>query len=195
MAFISSLYMHREEEDFRKSPQIFLTALHSLTTDTPGTTYWLHQHVVLSKQKCGSGVLVKWLNIFPHPHERAIIHATTGLSLLDLKWEITCLISHTEVCRWNHSVETWLSIKIHQVLRCLTRAGLLEGESCRQWPLWMRWRCTSSSAEGSVQKWSAVLTLVYSKAQGPTVATRTVSNADIFLIIHQVNNNLVHKLL
>lgn len=24
------------------------------------------------------------LNIVPHPHERAIIHATTGLSLLDL---------------------------------------------------------------------------------------------------------------
>lgn len=60
---------------------------------------------------------------------------------------------------------------INSVLRILTRAGRLEGESCRQWPLWIRCRCTSSSAEGSVQKWSAVLTLVYSKAQGPTVET------------------------
>lgn len=47
-------------------------------------TYWLHQHVVLSKQKCSSGVLVEWFNVVLHPHERTIIHAATGLSLLDL---------------------------------------------------------------------------------------------------------------
>lgn len=47
-------------------------------------------------------------------------------------------------------------------------AGLLVGESCLQWPPWMRCRCTSSSADGSVQKWSAVFIFVYSKAQGPT---------------------------
>lgn len=46
--------------------------------------YRLDQDIVLPKQKCGPGVLVKWFNIFPHPHKRAIIHATTGLSLLDL---------------------------------------------------------------------------------------------------------------
>jgi len=49
------------------------------------------------------------------------------------------------------------------------RAGLLLGESCcLQWPPWMRCLWTSSSADGSVQKWSAVFILVYSSAQGPT---------------------------
>lgn len=52
-----------------------------------------------------------------------------------------------------------------------TRAGRLVGESCRQCPLWIRCLCTSSSADGSVQKWLAVLALVYSKAQGPTMGT------------------------
>lgn len=33
---------------------------------------------------------------------------------------------------------------------------------------WIRWRWTSSLAEGSVQKWSDVFSLVYSRAQGPT---------------------------
>lgn len=51
-------------------------------------TYRLHQHIVLSEQKCGSGVLVERFNIVPHPHERAIIHATTGLSLLNLTEEV-----------------------------------------------------------------------------------------------------------
>lgn len=58
-----------------------------------------------------------------------------------------------------------------------TRAGRREGESCRQWLLWMRCRCTSSSADGSVQKWSAVFTLVYSSAQGPTVTHEQHVNA------------------
>lgn len=48
------------------------------------------------------------------------------------------------------------------------RAGRLVGESWRRWELWMRCLWTSSSAEGSVQKWSAVFILVYSNAQGPT---------------------------
>lgn len=48
-------------------------------------------------------------------------------------------------------------------------AGRLVGESWRQWELWIRCLWTSSSAEGSVQKWSAVFILVYSSAQGPTV--------------------------
>lgn len=51
-------------------------------------------------------------------------------------------------------------------------AGRLVGESCRQCELWIRCRWTSSSAEGSVQKWSAVFILVYSSAQGPTVQRR-----------------------
>lgn len=51
-------------------------------------TYRLHQHIVLSEQKCGSGVLVEWFNIVPHPHERAIIHATTRLPLLNLIEEV-----------------------------------------------------------------------------------------------------------
>lgn len=48
------------------------------------------------------------------------------------------------------------------------RAGLLVGESCLQWMPWMRCLCTSSSADGSVHKWSAVFIFVYSSAQGPT---------------------------
>lgn len=48
------------------------------------------------------------------------------------------------------------------------RAGLFVGESCLQWMPWMRCLCTSSSADGSVHKWSAVFILVYSSAQGPT---------------------------
>lgn len=32
----------------------------------------------------------------------------------------------------------------------------------------MRCRCTNSSADGSVHKWSAVFILVYSSAHGPT---------------------------
>lgn len=59
-------------------------------------------------------------------------------------------------------------------------AGLLVGESCLQWPPWMRCLCTSSSADGSVQKWSAVFIFVYSKAQGPTVTVK-------------VNSYIVHK--
>lgn len=42
------------------------------------------------------------------------------------------------------------------------------GESCLRCELWMRCLWTSSSAEGSVQKWSDVFILVYSRAQGPT---------------------------
>lgn len=52
-------------------------------------------------------------------------------------------------------------------------AGRLVGESWRQCELWMRCRCTNSSAEGSVQKWSAVFILVYSNAQGPTAQRKT----------------------
>lgn len=48
------------------------------------------------------------------------------------------------------------------------RAGRLVGESCLRCELWMRCLWTSSSAEGSVQKWSEVFILVYSRAQGPT---------------------------
>lgn len=47
-------------------------------------------------------------------------------------------------------------------------AGRLVGESCLRCELWIRCLWTSSSAEGSVQKWSAVFILVYSRAQGPT---------------------------
>lgn len=128
-------------------------------------TYRLDQDIVLPKQKCGSGVLVKWFNIFPHPHKRAIIHATTGLSLLDLLG-----IKRRKKKQQSRTAYCWLFLQGSiQFIDCLTKAGLLEGESCRQWPLWIRCLCTSSSADGSVQKWSAVLTLVYSKAQGPTV--------------------------
>lgn len=124
-------------------------------------TYRLHQDIVLPEQKRGSGVLVEWFDVVLHPHERAVIHATTGLSLLDLIQEV-----------WHMYYSLYFLIiwfKTDYLLCCLTKAGRLDGESCRQWPLWMRCRCTSSSADGSVQKWSAVLTLVYSKAQGPTV--------------------------
>ncbi|KAG7248938.1 hypothetical protein CRUP_023100, partial [Coryphaenoides rupestris] len=44
------------------------------------------------------------------------------------------------------------------------------------WPPWMRCLWTSSSADGSVQKWSAVFILVYSSAQGPTDTHRTQDN-------------------
>lgn len=49
--------------------------------------YWLDQHVVLSKQKRSSGVLVQRLHIFLRPHERTVVHAAAGLSLLDLDQE------------------------------------------------------------------------------------------------------------
>lgn len=49
------------------------------------------------------------------------------------------------------------------------KAGRRPAEtSCPRWAPWIRWRWTSSLAEGSVQKWSDVFSLVYSKAQGPT---------------------------
>lgn len=51
-------------------------------------------------------------------------------------------------------------------------AGRLVGESWRQCELWIRCLWTSSSAEGSVQKWSAVFIFVYSSAQGPTAQRR-----------------------
>lgn len=57
------------------------------------------------------------------------------------------------------------------------RAGLLVGESCLQWPPWMRCLCTSSSADGSVQKWSAVFIFVYSKAHGPTAIMNVQTRA------------------
>lgn len=60
------------------------------------------------------------------------------------------------------------NLLFYQLLILTHSAGLLVGESCLQWPPWMRCRCTSSSADGSVQKWSAVFIFVYSKAQGPT---------------------------
>lgn len=56
------------------------------------------------------------------------------------------------------------------------RAGRLVGESCRRCELWMRCLWTSSSAEGSVQKWSAVFILVYSRAQGPTAGQTEAGN-------------------
>lgn len=71
---------------------------------------------------------------------------------------------------------TWIK-KIIKRLRAFTRthnAGLLVGESCLQMPLWMRCLWTSSSADGSVQKWSAVFIFVYSKAHGPTVTMRQI---------------------
>lgn len=61
-------------------------------------THRLHQHIVLPEQKCCSGVLVQWFHIVPHPHERTIVHATAGLSLLDLSQvENTSDVSHTVV--------------------------------------------------------------------------------------------------
>lgn len=60
---------------------------------------------------------------------------------------------------------------VHHLLVLTHSAGLLVGESCLQWPPWMRCLCTNSSAEGSVQKWSAVFIFVYSKAHGPTEKT------------------------
>lgn len=54
------------------------------------------------------------------------------------------------------------------------KAGRRPAEtSCPRWAPWIRWRWTSSLAEGSVQKWSDVFSLVYSKAQGPTEDTNT----------------------
>lgn len=103
------------------------------------------------------------LHILLCPHERTVIHAATGLSLLDLNQENRA--DHITLGHWEVMITGVASIWSYR-----TRAGRLEGESCRQWPLWMRCRWTSSSAEGSVQKWSAVFTLVYSRAQGPTVA-------------------------
>lgn len=108
------------------------------------------------------------LHVLLRPHERTIVHAAAGLSLLDLNQgnrapHVT--LRHREAV--TASAAVWPC--------SLTRAGRLEGESCRQWPLWMRCRWTSSSADGSVQKWSAVLTLVYSNAHGPTAATENSS--------------------
>lgn len=60
-------------------------------------------------------------------------------------------------------------------------AGLRPGDT--SWPLWAPWmRClwTSSLADGSVQKWSDVLSLVYSRAQGPTIDEK-------ILISHKTN--------
>lgn len=62
-------------------------------------------------------------------------------------------------------------------------AGLFVGESCLQWPPWMRCLCTNSSADGSVQKWSAVFILVYSKAHGPTEKREGRKNKWASLII------------
>ncbi len=65
--------------------------------DKTESTYRLHQDVVLSKQKCGSGVLVEGFNVVPHPHERAIVHAPTGLSLLDLTQEVLHIWYYTQL--------------------------------------------------------------------------------------------------
>lgn len=68
----------------------------------------------------------------------------------------------------------WLWEEHREVYPPLTQsAGRLVGESWRQWELWIRCLWTSSSAEGSVQKWSAVFIFVYSSAQGPTVERNT----------------------
>lgn len=47
-------------------------------------THRLHQHVVLSKEECGSGVLVKRFHVVFDPHEGTVVHAAAGLTLLDL---------------------------------------------------------------------------------------------------------------
>lgn len=52
--------------------------------------------------------------------------------------------------------------------RLTPKAGRLAGESWRLWAPWIRCLWTNSSAEGSAQKWSAVFSLVYSSAHGPT---------------------------
>lgn len=64
------------------------------------------------------------------------------------------------------------------------RAGRRPAET--SWPLWapwIRWRWTSSLADGSVQKWSDVFSLVYSRAQGPTDNTAHI----ITIITHTFN--------
>lgn len=121
-------------------------------------TYRLHQDVVLAKKQRGSGILMQGFHVLSCPHQRAVVHAATGLPLLNL---------FGDTQKKEDEMLKWLSYNDE-----LTRAGLLEGESCLQWPLWIRCLCTSSSADGSVQKWSAVLTWVYSNAQGPTVRHR-----------------------
>lgn len=63
--------------------------------------------------------------------------------------------------------------------RLTQSAGLFVGESCLQWMPWMRCLCTSSSADGSVHKWSAVFILVYSSAQGPTGQTEDSSYMNV----------------
>lgn len=84
-------------------------------------------------------------------------------------------ISESNDGRANHGIMMLVLLRTRSscALRCaglwLTqRAGLLVGESCLQWMPWMRCLCTSSSADGSVHKWSAVFIFVYSSAQGPT---------------------------
>lgn len=98
--------------------------------------------------------------------------------------------SHPTHCQW-----ALLPITVHQHLlrteaaSTLTpRAGLRPAEvSWPRWAPWIRWRCTSSLAEGSVQKWSDVFSLVYSRAQGPTEnTTQTVNKIKNISVLPQL---------
>lgn len=95
-----------------------------------------------------------------------------------------CSSLNASQMRRSASVRMWLNLSELKAegawdFKLTHSAGLLVGESCLQRPLWMRCLWTSSSADGSVQKWSAVFILVYSKAQGPTVTTKPHSETGL----------------
>lgn len=137
-------------------------------------SYRLNEYIVLSVEQVNTWVLVQGFDILSRRGCKLILrHAYWGLALSDLRkvpwiWDIYavyCYITNHPIC----------------MIFFTPSAGLRPGDT--SWPLWAPWmRClwTSSLADGSVQKWSDVLSLVYSRAQGPTIDEK-------ILISHKTN--------
>ncbi len=144
-------------------------------------SYRLNEYIVFSVEQVSAWVLVQGFDVLSRRGCKFVLrHASRGLTLSDL--------------RINHQYEIWNGLftrtnLLHNhtyMYDILTpSAGLRPGDT--SWPLWAPWmRClwTSSLADGSVQKWSDVLSLVYSRAQGPTIDEK-------YRFLHNANCNAI----
>lgn len=150
--------------------------------DKNSEMYRLHKDIIFAIEKVRSGVLVKRLHILPRWCSKPVLwHAAARLPFADLEKKRTASLYNERLLRENQSyTQRWSILRTTPPQNntsggcpVLTpRAGLRPAKtSWPRWAPWIRWRWTSSLAEGSVQKWSEVFSFVYSRAHGPTEKT------------------------
>lgn len=105
-------------------------------------------------------------------HDSNGIKTSICLSPLPISYIFSEIRSYGEYQKGQDCTSLYHQHLLRTVPTLTPRAGRRPAEvSWPRWAPWIRWRWTNSLAEGSVQKWSDVFSLVYSRAQGPTENT------------------------